>query len=66
MLYTNQPSDPEIQADQLARLAQMLGLEIALEDLAALSNQLHLIDALEQLELHDYPPILKMDADWYD
>ena len=66
MLCTNQPSDPEIKADQLARLAQMLGLEIAPEDLAALSNQLHLIDALEQAELHDYPPILKMDADWYD
>ena len=66
MLYTNQPSDPEIKADQLARLAQMLGLEIAAEDLSALSNHLHLIDALEQSELHDYPPILKMDADWYD
>ena len=66
MLYTNQPSDPEIKADQLARLAEMLGVEMAREDLAALSNQLHLIDTLEQAELHDYPPILKMDADWYD
>ena len=66
MLDTNQPSDPEITADQLARLAQMLGVEMAREDLAALSNQLHLIDTLDQSELHDYPPILKMDADWYD
>ena len=66
MLDTNQPTDPEITADQLARLAEMLGVEIAREDLAALSNQLHLIDTLDQSELHDYPPILKMDADWYD
>ena len=66
MLDTNQPTDPEITADQLARLAEMLGVEMAREDLAALSNQLHLIDTLEQSELHDYPPILKMDADWYD
>ena len=66
MPHTNQPSDPEIKADQLARLAQMLGVEIAPEDLAALSNHLHLIDTLEQSELQDYPPILKMDADWYD
>ena len=66
MLDTNQPSDPEITADQLARLAEMLGVEMAREDLAALSNQLHLIDTLDQSELHDYPPILKMDADWYD
>ena len=66
MLDTNQPTDPEITADQLARLAEMLGVEMAREDLAALSNQLHLIDTLDQSELHDYPPILKMDADWYD
>ena len=66
MLDTNQPTDPEITADQLAWLAQMLDVEIAPEDLAALSNQLHLIDTLEQSELHDYPPILKMDADWHD
>ncbi len=66
MQYTNQPSDPEIKADQLARLAKMLGVEIASEDLAALSNHLHLIDTLEQSDLQDHPPILKMDADWYD
>ena len=39
MLCTNQPSDPEVKAGQLARLTQMLDLEIAAEDLAALSNQ---------------------------
>ena len=61
-----QPSVPESKAEQLAQLAKMLSVNIAPEDLAALANQLCLIDALEQSELHDYPPILKMDADWYD
>lgn len=66
MPHTSLGSDPEICAKQLARLAELLGVNIAPEDLAALANQLGLIDALEQSELHDYPPILKMDADWYD
>ncbi len=59
-------SIPENKAEQLDQLAKMLGIEIAPEDLAALANQLRLIDALELSELHDYPPILKMDADWHD
>lgn len=66
MPYTIQPSDPEIKADHLATLAQKLDVEIAAEDLEALANQLHLIDALEKAELHDCPPILRMDADWHD
>ena len=66
MPTTNQTAGPEIRADQLTRLAEMLGVEIAPEHLAALANQLKLIDELEQSELQDYPPILKMDADWHD
>lgn len=66
MQHTDQPSDPETKAERLTQLAQMLCLEIAAEDLSALAKQLDLIDALEQSDLHDYPPILKMDADWYD
>jgi len=66
MQRRKQPSLPESKAEQLAQLAKMLGVEIAPEDLAALAKQLRLIDALEQSELHDYPPILKMDADWHD
>jgi len=61
-----QPSLPESKAEQLAQLAKMLSVEIAPEDLAALAKQLRLIDTMEQSELHDYPPILKMDADWHD
>ena len=52
--------------DQLAKLAELLGLDIAEDDLKALSNQLQLIDALEEAELREVPPILKMDADWHD
>ncbi len=66
MLRMNETPDPEIKAEQLARLAQILDVEIAPEELAALSNQLHLLDDLEQSKLHDHLPILKMDADWYD
>jgi hypothetical protein len=66
MLDTNQPSDLEGKAERLARLAEVLRLEITDENLAALANQLRLIDALEQSELHEYPPILRMDADWHD
>lgn len=66
MTDTNQPSAFANSAEQLARLADMLGLEIAPDDLKALANQLGMLEALEQLELQDYPPILKMDADWYE
>ena len=66
MPRTNQPADPEITTDELIRLAEMLGLDLAEKDLAALSKQLHTLDALEQAALQDFPPILKMDADWHD
>lgn len=66
MRSTNQPPDIAMDADQLARLAGLLRLEISEDDLKALSDQLRLIDALEEAELHDVPPILKMDADWHD
>ena len=66
MRSANQLPDPEIYADQLARLAEMLRLDASAKDLKALSHQLRLIDALEQSELHDVPPILKMDADWHE
>ena len=61
-----QPPDAAIDADQLARLAELLRLEIAEDDLKALADQLRKIDALEEAELRDTPPILKMDADWHD
>ena len=57
---------PDEDTKQLARLANTLGLNIAPEDLAALSKQLDQLGALDRDELQDYPPILKMDADWYD
>ena len=66
MRSRNQLPDPEIYEDQLARLAEMLRLDVSAEDLTALSHQLRLIDALEQSALHDIPPILKMDADWHE
>ena len=66
MLNRKQPSDPKAKAEQLARIAELLGLDIDNEDLEALSNQLYLIDALEESALRDYVPILRMDAAWHD
>ena len=66
MPNTKQPSDPKAKAEQLARIAELLRLEIDEEDLEALANQLHVLDALEESELRDYVPVLKMDAAWHD
>ncbi|MCY3781806.1 MAG: hypothetical protein OXG78_15940 [Chloroflexi bacterium] len=70
MSYGRSKSDLRIEADQVAAMAEMLGLEVAPEELAALaaalSNQIPSISALEAFDLRDYPPILKMDAEWYD
>ena len=66
MPRARQPADPESQSEALAQLAQSLGLEVPPEDLASLAKQLRLIDALEEAELQDCPPILGMDANWYD
>ena len=52
--------------DRLIRLAELLGLDIPADDLAALAQQLRLLDSLEEDELQDLTPILKMDADWHD
>ena len=59
-------SGPEEHTDRISRLAELLGLEIAADDLAALAHQLRLLDNLEAGDLQDVPPILKMDADWHD
>lgn len=62
----DQTAEGETTADQLLRLAEMLHLDLAEEDVAALAEQLRTIDALEKAELGDFPPILKMDADWHE
>ena len=70
MSYGRSKSELEIEADRLAWLAQLLGLDVRPEELAALaaalSNQLPSIDVLERFDLTDYPPILRVDAEWYD
>ena len=66
MPKTEHPIKPTSDADQLVRLAEMLRLDLAEKDLAALAEQLRTIDALEQAELEDFPPILRMDADWHE
>lgn len=66
MSNAKKPSDPAVSPENLARLAEMLGLEIPRETLASLSTQLGVVEALEQAELQDYPPILKLDVDWHD
>ena len=62
----NQPQDPDNRGDQLARLAEMLRLEVKPEDLAALADQLRTLEELEKSALQDVSPILKMDAGWHD
>ncbi|MCY3867511.1 MAG: hypothetical protein OXG68_18915 [Chloroflexi bacterium] len=70
MSYGRSKSDLKIEAEQVAWLAQVLGLDVKPEELAglaaALSNQLPSIDVLERFDLKDYPPILRVDAEWYD
>ena len=48
MKGANQPLDADIYAEELARLAELLLLEVSQENLSALSNQLKLIDELEE------------------
>lgn len=70
MSYGRSKSDLKIEADQVAWLAQVLGLDLNPQEAAALSaalaNQLPSLDVLERFDLNDYPPILNMDAEWYD
>ena len=70
MSYGRSKSDQRIEADQVAILAAMLGLDVKPEELdtlaAALSNQLLSISLLEAFDLEKFPPILRMDAEWYD
>ena len=62
----DKPAGLETSADQLLRLAEMLELDLTVEDLRALAEQLRTIDALEKAELEDFPPILRMGADWHE
>ena len=70
MSYGRSKSELKIEADQVAWLSQLLGLDATPEELealsSALSNQLPSIEVLERFDLKDYPPILSMDAKWYD
>ena len=66
MPNAKQPPNQNAKAEQLARVAELLNLEIDDEDLEALSNQLYLMEALEESALHDFPPVLRMDAAWHD
>ena len=70
MSYGRSKSDLKIESGQVAWLAQVLGLPVDSEEVeslaAALSNQFPSIGVLEQFDLKNYPPILRMDADWFD
>lgn len=66
MRQFEQNSTADEGADRLGRLAEVLGLEIAPEQLAAFAKQLRVLETLEIDELQDCAPILKMDADWHD
>lgn len=66
MRQFRQNSTPEDCVDRLTSLAETQDLDIAPEELAALAKQLRALEALEIDELHEYPPILKMDPRWHD
>ncbi len=70
MSYGRSKSDLNIKADQIAALAALFDVDVGSEDLeglaAALSDQLPSIAVLEAFDLEDFPPILRMDAGWYD
>ena len=66
MSKSKQPAVSNANADTVARIADLLKLEIDEEDLAALSEQLRALAALEATELHEVPPVLTMDAAWHD
>ena len=57
---------PDEGEERLFRLAELLDLQFSADELAALSRQLRLLDALERDELQAFPPILIMDAGWHD
>ena len=70
MSYGRSKSDLKIEADQVAWLAKLLGLDATPEETAALtatlSNQLSSTEVPERFDLSNYPPILSLDAKWYD
>ncbi len=70
MSYGRSKSGLNIEVDQVATLAALFAVDLTAEDLealaAALSNQLPSIAVLEAFDLSDFPPILRMDAGWYD
>ena len=66
MQQEGKPSVGECKAERLARLAKMLELDISPESLAALANQLSRLEALEDAELQNHPPSLKLVAGWHD
>ena len=70
MSYGRSKSDLKIEANQVATLAKLFDVDVTAEDLdalaAALSNQLPSIAVMENFDLKDFPPILRMDAGWYD
>ena len=70
MSYGRSKSDLKIEADQVAWLAKLLGLDATPEETAALtaalSNQLSSTEVPERFDLSKYPPILSLDAKWYD
>ena len=70
MSYGRTKAGERVDVDKVGWLAELLTLDVASEELealtAALSNQLASIDMLEQYDLTDLSPILKMDARWYE
>ena len=70
MSYGRSKANESVDVDKVRWLAESLGLDVAPEELDALtvslSNQLSSLEVLEQFDLTNISPILKMDARWYD
>ena len=70
MSYGRSKSELNIDAENLAWLADVLGIPVKADEVdglaAALANQLPSLAVLEGFDLRDFPPILQMDATWHD
>ena len=62
----DKPSRHGLGAEQLAKLADMLGVEMKPENLKTMAAQLQRLEEMDAADHQDDAPSLKMDAAWHD
>lgn len=70
MSYGRTTSDQKFDPQVVQALAQLLGLDVSLEEAQALTagllNQLAAKKSFERFDLKDIVPVLRMDARWHE